>query len=809
MSYARFVRVFAPYFVSVHLLACLERPIGTTQPRTTNVLTDELVNSAVTKIDLLFVVDNSASMADKQVLLAEALPDLVRGLVDPPCLTRDGENLGRPANGECPAGSSRQFDPVDDIHVGVITSSLGGYGSEGDCVVTSEPHSEQKVDRAHLLGTLPRGATAAPSAARTGFLSWTKDSNLDAFTSEFTALVTRAGERGCGWEAPLEAWLRFLVDPHPYLDVVRRPCSDGDTSNGCVGPSRGPDGGMLIDTVLLQQRREFLRPDSLLAIVMLSDENDCSFRPDGRTWLLSQSQTPKRPYFPAFKAAAACNDPAYGPESACCRSCGFVDVPEECPTALDEEGELVALGCEGGRYYAHDDGDAPNLRCFQQKRRFGFDFLYPVERYSNALTLRTICPFADDLSPTSTRCPGGEGVVVNPLYADLRYDPSDPEAVEKVPRSNDLVFFAGIVGVPWQDLAVSIRETDPLVYRRHNAQGEYGEVPALDWSWVIGDRYPEDGIPKPQNPLMRESIEPRSGLVPSTGEPVAPPESSAEANSINGHEWRILRQNDLQYACTFPLTEPVDCLAQSAADGTSNASCDCAETGSDAHKNPLCQQPDGGYGGVQRRAKAYPSLRQLQALHDFGENSVVASICPKTMARDALDYGYRPVIASIVERLTDTLSDKCYTRGLATRGDGSVACIIVEASAVAAGDTSVCGAKARSEVNEAAAKSVRKKLLEIGYCRDPVQCEQLRLCEIEQLRAESDPVGFESCRNDAVALGNGWCYIDEARGLGNPALLERCPSTARRKVRYAGDGKPGPNTITVVSCAGESFDDER
>lgn len=82
----------------------------------------------------------------------------------------------------------------------------------------------------------------------------------------------------------------------------------------------------------------------------------------------------------------------------------------------------------------------------------------------------------------------------------------------------------------------------------------------------------------------------------------------------------------------------------------------------------------------------------------------------------------------------------------------------------------------------------------------------MTLCEIEQIRPDVDPEGLESCRNDTVPGGDGWCYLDEQRQIGNPDLLQKCPRTARRKVRYAGAGKPNSNTVTMVSCAGESFD---
>src|SRR4051812_18227058 len=70
--------------------ACLNRPIEPLDPRTTEVLVDKLPSSAVSQIDLLLMIDNSASMADKQDILADAVPKLVSGLLNPLCLDDSG-----------------------------------------------------------------------------------------------------------------------------------------------------------------------------------------------------------------------------------------------------------------------------------------------------------------------------------------------------------------------------------------------------------------------------------------------------------------------------------------------------------------------------------------------------------------------------------------------------------------------------------------------------------------------------------------------------------------------------------------------
>ena len=107
---------------------CLDRPVAPAVPKTSNVYVDEIRQTAVDKIDLLFMIDNSISMADKQRILAQAVPVLVTRLVSPVCVNGDGEPTGGQA--PCPNGSAPEFKPIQNIHIGIITSSLGNHGGD-------------------------------------------------------------------------------------------------------------------------------------------------------------------------------------------------------------------------------------------------------------------------------------------------------------------------------------------------------------------------------------------------------------------------------------------------------------------------------------------------------------------------------------------------------------------------------------------------------------------------------------------------------------------------------------------------------
>lgn len=511
------------------------------------------------KLDLLLMVDNSPAMGDKQQLLADAVPSLVQRLVTPRCLN-DGD-LPTGDSFPCPAGAHPEISPIQDIHIGVVTSSLGGHGGNA-----CENGLEGQNDHAHLLPTVRSAALS--SFQNLGFLSWDPEGKggtavPNELIGSLAAHVKAVGESGCGYEAPLESWYRFLIDPEPPESIKQ---------SGGLSTSTG------VDQTVLAQRAAFLRPDSAVAIVMLTDENDCSIRDDGQAWLVSTfgSDIPR--------ATSQC---AVDPDDSCCRSCGQAD-PAGCPSSKSDP------ECMKGNYDQATE-DTPNLRCWEQKRRFGVDWLYPTQRYVDALTSSSVMSRSDMKVP-------------NPLLASG--------------RSSYQVFLIGIVGVPWQLVSTDESQTDPSVL-------EYESANQIDWAKIT-----KSGNQPPTDPHMVESPTPRAGL--------PGPSSLPGADPINGHEWSST--SDLNYACIFPLPTPRDC---SGATGV----CECKPGQTES---PLCQAPDGSYGTTQYFAKAYPSLRQLDVLRQLGDQAVVASVCPKNIDdASSPTFGYRPAVDALVRRLRD------------------------------------------------------------------------------------------------------------------------------------------------------------
>ncbi len=197
--------------------------------------------AAGTRVDVLFVIDTSNSMREEQASLSAELPRMVRVL----------------ATGDLNLDGVPETAPVRDLHLGVITPDMG---SGGHTVPTC-----RNADRGEdaVLRTHP-GITDGCAQRYPSFLAFDPAVDDPATTATDLACVATAGTGGCGVEQPLEAVLKAVT---PASSAVR-------FHGGSTGHADGANAG-------------FLRPDSVLVTILLTDEDDCSVRdaalfdPDG------------------------------------------------------------------------------------------------------------------------------------------------------------------------------------------------------------------------------------------------------------------------------------------------------------------------------------------------------------------------------------------------------------------------------------------------------------------------------------------------------------------------------------------------
>ncbi len=204
---------FAAAGLLVLLSACPDRTISEVKPIQQGAVVKHIPVSA--DVDILFVIDNSASTADKQTVFAANFPKFVAAL--------DAFPTGRP-----------------NLHIGVVdtTIDLGVTGYAPSCP------SPDPGDNGVLQNTARVTGCAAPNGR---FLSDIKSSsgarviNYSGSLAQALSCIAQVGANGCGFEAQLEAMKRSL------------------------------DGSRL-------ENNGFIRDGAYLAIIFLTDEDDASVK---------------------------------------------------------------------------------------------------------------------------------------------------------------------------------------------------------------------------------------------------------------------------------------------------------------------------------------------------------------------------------------------------------------------------------------------------------------------------------------------------------------------------------------------------
>jgi hypothetical protein len=611
------------------------------------------------KVDILIDIDNSASMGDKQDYLKAAIPDLIDGLVNPSCIdATTGAFVAQSVDGACASGVL-EYAPVHDMHIAVITSSLGARGGDV-CSPTSMAQAPfenvlaHNDDQAHLINrtltyadggaSVTEGVLADPAPVPDDeFLYWYPGSTDGGAPGPGTPIVdsTRvegdvgqlvggAGVFGCGIESQLESWYRFLIQPDPYASI-----------SATGSPVQGTWTG--VDATILAQRHDFLRPDSLVSIIDLSDENDSeidvrSIGGQAVNWMSASFNPPR--------GTAACSN---NPGDPACQSCAQGSNSSTDPNCVQQ---LL--------YTAINDwGYDMNLRHVHMKAKYGIDLQYPIERYVNGLG-STMVPDRTGEYPAGATSYEGTSNCTNPLFAAQLPDGSttDEATLCNLPagaRPPGFVFYTHIGGVP-----ASLLHYTP------------GDVTAstltdADWIKILGNdpqNYDYSGI----DPHMIESYQPRSG--------VAAPGASNDADPINGHDWVTNTSNgapglgagggghvlavDREYGCIFPLVDSTGTPAPRDCTLPQNASlCDCPHVNNSVTLQelpPICDQTTQT---SQTGAKAYPTIRELLLAKLLGPQGIVASICPQHVTESAPGdplWGYRPAIGILISRLAPVIS---------------------------------------------------------------------------------------------------------------------------------------------------------
>lgn len=217
----------------------------------------EIAVTNVDNADLLFVVDNTPTMAPAHAKLRAELPRLVKILTS-------GEDTDK----------GLTFPPVNSLHVAVVTSDMGTPGIEG--VPNCSDFGDDGVFRTGATSDDPN----CPGAPYPEFLTFTSDNDPQADIGYLACALDLDGQ-GCGYPQPLEAGLKALwpdvdIDPNTGLQWVDpqtgRPSNRirflGVDGEGELGHGNGLFPGFL--------RNDAATGLSVISVVVVTNQDDCS-----------------------------------------------------------------------------------------------------------------------------------------------------------------------------------------------------------------------------------------------------------------------------------------------------------------------------------------------------------------------------------------------------------------------------------------------------------------------------------------------------------------------------------------------------
>jgi len=199
------------------------------------------------ELDVLLSVDSSNSMTEEQSKLASQIPHIARVF----------------ATGDIDGDGVQDVPAVRSVRIGTVSADLGTGGH----VVPTCERAEFGDD-----GILTTNGRTAISGCLASYPAWAElgagasPSDVDAFVSQVTC-TAQLGTGGCGFEQQLESVVKAVTPSTSPLVFYGGTSGQADRANA-----------------------GFLRPDAILATLILTDENDCSavdpdlFNPSSATY---------------------------------------------------------------------------------------------------------------------------------------------------------------------------------------------------------------------------------------------------------------------------------------------------------------------------------------------------------------------------------------------------------------------------------------------------------------------------------------------------------------------------------------------
>ena len=311
-------------------------------------------------VDILFVVDNSRSMAREQSSLGDKFSRVIDTL-------------------------ERHPDGLPSIHIAVVSTDLGGGGDQNICGISGDGGQFQGSACSSLNGPFLSSIVQEDGS---------RIENFSETMAETFSCMSALGINGCGFEQPLESMRRALSAP---------------------------------------QSESFLREHAYLAVVIVTDEDDCSAKDPS-----------------VYNSAVQDLDSALGPA----KSFRCFEFGVQC----DQDGDEVrALGPRSGCVPRDDSEYLYDVDEYVQ-------FLYGLKKSPRQVLVATI---AGELSPVQVVPKYDEQQDLDYVALDFSCTREDAEAVPPIRLSAFVNGFAGDNGqetsICEEDLSGALQDIADLI----------------------------------------------------------------------------------------------------------------------------------------------------------------------------------------------------------------------------------------------------------------------------------------------------------------------------------------------------------
>jgi hypothetical protein len=277
--------------LSAGLASCVTRPVDSLPPEQSGQLSKTFPARPNDKVDVLFVIDNSGSMANKQANLGTNFKNFVAALRD---------------------ASGAPYD----YRIAVASTDVGVGGVQVD------PSQFQLCNNPNKPSPVDQDKGVLQTTIHSDKVDWDQ-SNAGIFAcGDPTQGIPTGDQALCDQLTAQRMWLttncngKALTADKPYLENNKTlNTSDDDVGNAfrCIG-SLGVNGCFIEQQLeggraaLDNNRAVFIRPEAYLAVVILSDETECSLQNFGlvdpnATGFKSQTDVGFRCYLDAYNCS--------------------------------------------------------------------------------------------------------------------------------------------------------------------------------------------------------------------------------------------------------------------------------------------------------------------------------------------------------------------------------------------------------------------------------------------------------------------------------------------------------------------------